>query len=177
MEDLHREPRRSGASVADGSLNREVSARARAAVTKPGRPSTARWVGSGERDAEVYERNRRLRPVMSHRLEPGGSGPVAARICLLQGGGELPGRSVLAGPRGRGESLRRNHGDAVGTELGTSCDEQSAVNTGTAPDPPPGRAASAAGWLGPPSADRLGAGRSRRSTQSRGCDTKVARVE
>ncbi len=85
MKDLRRDPRRSGASVADGSLNREVSARAGAAVTKPGRPSTARWVGSGERDAEVYARNRRLRPVMSHRLEPGGSGPDAARTHSLNG--------------------------------------------------------------------------------------------
>jgi len=63
VKGLHREPRRSGASVAGGSLTREMSVRARAAATKPGRFSTARWIGSGERDAEVYERNRRLRPV------------------------------------------------------------------------------------------------------------------
>ena len=69
VEDLHRLPCRSGVSVAGGSLTREVSVRARAAATKPGRSSTARWIGFGERDAEVYVRNRRLRPVMSHRPE------------------------------------------------------------------------------------------------------------
>ena len=31
-----------------------------AALTKPGRASTARWCGSGERDGEEYARNRRL---------------------------------------------------------------------------------------------------------------------
>jgi hypothetical protein len=69
VKDLHREPRRSGVSVAGGSLTREMSVRAGAAATKPGRSSTARWIGSGKRDAEVYERNRRLRPVMRHRPE------------------------------------------------------------------------------------------------------------
>ena len=47
-------------SVAVGSLIRVVPGRAGAALTKPGRVSTARWGGPGERGAEEYARNRRL---------------------------------------------------------------------------------------------------------------------
>jgi hypothetical protein len=36
-----------------------VAGRAGAALTKPGRPSTARWGGSGECGGKEYERNRR----------------------------------------------------------------------------------------------------------------------
>jgi len=43
-----------------------------AAPTKPGRVSTARWCGPGERGGKAYVRNRRLRPSRSHRLGPGG---------------------------------------------------------------------------------------------------------
>jgi len=48
-----------------------------AALTTPGRVSTARWPGSGKRDREVYEcRNQWWNPLKSmDRLEPGGSGP------------------------------------------------------------------------------------------------------
>jgi hypothetical protein len=42
---------------AGGSLIREAPGRAGAAPTKPGRVSTARWRGSGERDGEEYARN------------------------------------------------------------------------------------------------------------------------
>jgi hypothetical protein len=45
--------------VAEGSLPREVPGRVGAALTKPGRASTARWCGFGERDEEEYERNQR----------------------------------------------------------------------------------------------------------------------
>ena len=34
-----------------------------AALTKPGRVSTARWGGSGERGGKVYARNRRFTPL------------------------------------------------------------------------------------------------------------------
>jgi hypothetical protein len=44
---------------AEGSLIREVPGRVGAALTKPGRISTARWGGSGERDQEEYARNQR----------------------------------------------------------------------------------------------------------------------
>jgi hypothetical protein len=44
---------------AEGSLIRVVPGRAGAALTKPGRASTARWFGSGEQDGEEYARNRR----------------------------------------------------------------------------------------------------------------------
>jgi hypothetical protein len=35
--------------------------RAEAALTTPGRPSTARWSGPGKQDGEVYVRNQRLK--------------------------------------------------------------------------------------------------------------------
>ena len=44
---------------AGGSLTREVPGRVGAALTKPGRASTARWCGSGERSGEEYARNQR----------------------------------------------------------------------------------------------------------------------
>jgi hypothetical protein len=45
---------------AEGSLIRVLPGRAGAALTKPGRASTARWCGSGEQVGEEYARNRRL---------------------------------------------------------------------------------------------------------------------
>src|SRR5690242_8809165 len=71
-----------------------------AALTKPGRVSTARWCGSGERDGEEYARNRRVTaPLCDTGSKPGGSGPGAARTCRLVWAGnswggrhELPGR-------------------------------------------------------------------------------------
>jgi len=48
------------AAVAEGSLIRVVAGRAGAALTKPGRASTARWRGSGERGGKEYARNRRF---------------------------------------------------------------------------------------------------------------------
>ena len=137
-----------------------------AALTKPGRVSTARWRGSGERDGKEYARNRRYYvPSMLHRLESGGYGPGAVRTrrCHDAAGNsravwhELPG--------GHGEGLRRSRGDAAGTESGSSFVERTAVNTGTVPVLPlvPRMPARLRG-LGPPSADRAGAGRSRRST-------------
>jgi hypothetical protein len=44
---------------AGGSLTREAPGRVGAALTKPGRASTARWCGSGERSEEEYARNQR----------------------------------------------------------------------------------------------------------------------
>ena len=62
---------------------------------------------------------------MTHRLEPGGSGPEATRTCLLHdGGGELPGRSAN-GWEGRGDVLRGSHGDVAGVESGASSVERS----------------------------------------------------
>jgi hypothetical protein len=46
-------------SEAGGSLTREAPVRVGAAPTKPGRVSTARWCGSGERGEEEYARNQR----------------------------------------------------------------------------------------------------------------------
>ncbi len=51
-----------------------------AAPTKPGRVSTARWCGFGERDEEEYARNRReYVPRKVNRLQSGGYGPGAVR--------------------------------------------------------------------------------------------------
>lgn len=64
--------------------------------------------------------------------------------------------------------LRGSRGDAAGIELGSSLVERIAVNTGTVPVlPDPTRPAWRVG-LGPPSADRAGTGRSRRSSRSVG---------
>jgi hypothetical protein len=64
--------------------------------------------------------------------------------------------------------LRGTRGEAAGTESGSSFAERTTVNTGTVSIVPTSRAASAAGGLGAPTADRFGTGRSRRSTPSRG---------
>ena len=54
---------------AGGSLSREAPVRVRAAPTKPGRVSTARWRGSGERDQKAYEQE----PVIKLRKRGTGS--------------------------------------------------------------------------------------------------------
>jgi hypothetical protein len=43
---------------AGGSLSRVVPGMVGAALTQPGRASTARWFGSGERNGEEYVKNR-----------------------------------------------------------------------------------------------------------------------
>jgi hypothetical protein len=47
---------------AEASLIRVVPGVAGAALTDPGRASTARWFGFGERDGEEYARNRCVTP-------------------------------------------------------------------------------------------------------------------
>jgi hypothetical protein len=67
-----------------------VAGRAGAALTKPGRPGTARWGGSGERGGKEYARNRRYYVLhLGHRLKPGGYGPGAARTAAREGGGNF----------------------------------------------------------------------------------------
>jgi hypothetical protein len=106
-----------------------------AAPTKPWRVGTARRRGCGERGGKAYARNRRLRLSMTHRLEPGGSGPEATRTRFPHhGGGELPGMS--AGLRGgRGDVLRGSHGDVAGAESGASSVERSISEHGNRPWP------------------------------------------
>jgi hypothetical protein len=80
VRDLRRRTCRSRVGEAGGSLFREVPEGVGAAPTKPGRVSTARWRGSGERDGVEYARNQReyvLRKV--NRLKSGGYGPGAVR--------------------------------------------------------------------------------------------------
>lgn len=64
--------------------------------------------------------------------------------------------------------LRCSHGDATGTELGSSSIKRASVNVGTVTSLALGHASSVANRLGPSSTDRVGTGRSRRSTPSRG---------
>jgi hypothetical protein len=82
--------------------------------------------------------------------------------------GELPGRRVGVGPGGHGDVLRGSRGEAAGIELGSSFVERITVNVGTALVLPGCRVANTGVGLGSSSADRVGAGRSRRSTPSRG---------
>src|SRR4051794_35736540 len=132
VRDLRHRACRSRSGEAGGSLNREVPVRVGAAPTTTERVSTARWRGSGKRDGEEYARNQRayvLRKV--DRLESGRSGPGVVRTCPASVGGELPGWLVDVGPGGHGEVLRGSHGDATGTELGSSSIERTSVNVGT----------------------------------------------
>jgi hypothetical protein len=64
--------------------------------------------------------------------------------------------------------LRGSRGDAAGTELGSSFIERITVNAGTAPVLAARHVSIVVAWLGSSSTDRAGAGRSRRSTRSRG---------
>jgi hypothetical protein len=64
--------------------------------------------------------------------------------------------------------LRGSRGDAAGIELGSSFVERITVNAGTALVLPCSRDAVTVAGLGTSSADRVGVGRSRRSTPSRG---------
>src|SRR6516165_10316354 len=70
---------------------------------------------------------------------------------------------------GHGEVLRGSRGEAAGTKPGSSFVERIAVNTGTVPVLAfPAVHPAWPGRLGPPSADRAGTGRSRRSSPSPG---------
>lgn len=123
---------RSRNGEAGGSLSREVPVRVGAPPTTTGRVSTARWRGSGKHDGKEYARNqRRYVPRKVNRLESGGSGPGVVRTHPARAGGQLPGWLVGVGSGGHGEVLRDSHGDATGTELGSSSIERASVNVGT----------------------------------------------
>src|SRR3954452_15720308 len=84
-------------------------------------------------------------------------------------GGELPGGHVDVWSGGHGEVLRGSRGDAAGTELGSSFVERIVSEHGNRLGPRPAAVLPArVTGLGPPSTDRVGTGRSRRSTPSRG---------
>ncbi len=149
MRDLRRRACRSRHGEAEGSLSWEVPGWVGAALTTPGRISIARWCGSGKRDEEEYARNQRqyvLRKV--NRLQPGGYGPGVVRTRSFRRDGELSDRLVDVGPGGHGEVLRGSHGDATGTELGSSFIERITVNTGTVSTLARPRVSSAEGWAG-----------------------------
>ncbi len=155
-------------SGAEGSLIRVMTERAGAALTKPGRASTARWSGSGERNGEEYARNRcETAPLC-------GTGSNLAdlgrerRVPALHDGRGTPEAVGTRCQGGCGEGLRRTRSEAAGAQSGSYSDERITVNTGTVPVLP-GRPYPAGGMgLGASTADRSGAGRSRRSTPSRG---------
>jgi hypothetical protein len=78
------------------------------------------------------------------------------------------GRRVGVGLGGHGDVLRGSRGEAAGTELDSSFIERITVNAGTARSCPTVVHPAWLVGLGSSSADRIGAGRSRRSTPSRG---------
>lgn len=123
--------RRSGPAGAEGRLIREVPGRLGAALTKPGRASTARWCGSGERDRKEYARNRCCKASQcftgSNLVDVGRERCVPAAVAAV---GELPGGEA-DGSEGRAESLRRRRGETAGAESGSSSIKRTTVNTGT----------------------------------------------
>jgi hypothetical protein len=109
-----------------------------AAPTKPGRVSTARWRGSGERGGKEYARNQR--DYVPQRLTGSNLADMGRKRCAPGGLDRedpgwwgTPGWSCGCLPGGHGEVLRGSRGDAAGIELGSSSVERSAVNTGTVP--------------------------------------------
>jgi hypothetical protein len=74
------------------ALVREVPVRVRAAPTKPGYVSTARWRRSGERDGEEYARNRCCKAPQrytdSNLVDAGREQRVTAAVVVVE---ELPG--------------------------------------------------------------------------------------
>ena len=108
-----------------------VPERAGAALTKPGRVSTARWCGPGKRDGEEYARNRR-RYVLDFdtgsNLVDMGRARCVPLSTVAEGTLE---RFQFARSGGHGEGLRRTHGEAVGTQPGSYFDERNMVNAGT----------------------------------------------
>jgi len=71
--------------------------------------------------------------------------------------------------------LRGSRGDAAGAKSGSSFVERVTANTGTVPVLALSRPSRAEAGLGPPSADQSGAGRSRRSSPSRGEPVHMAK--
>jgi hypothetical protein len=142
-----------------------------AALTKPGRVSTARWCGSGERDGEEYGQepaSTSLKGLPAPNLADMGRVRCVTLPAVFVLVGGTPGWSCGCLPGGHGEVLRGSRGDAAGAQLGSSFVERTAVNTGTFPVFTRCRAARADHGLGPPSTDRVGKGRSRRSTPGPG---------
>lgn len=92
-----------------------------------------------------------------HRLKPGGW-PVAMRTrSLMRRGTSERGFSPSQG--GRGESLRRSHGDIAGTKSDASFGKRSACEHGNCPAVVPGlRASSSRVGIGTPSAEHAGQG-------------------
>jgi hypothetical protein len=86
----------------------------------------------------IREEPASLRLLSCHRLEPGGSGPVAVRARSLMTGLGTPGRGFSPSPGGHGEGLRRSRGDAAGTKSGASFDERSSSEHGNRPVTVPG---------------------------------------
>jgi hypothetical protein len=135
-----------------------------AALTKPRRVGTARRRGCGEHGGKAYARNRR-----SYAPQGGTGSNLAdlgrrrrALVPSLRGGQLSRGFQRLTG--GRGDVLRGSHGDVAGVELDASFAERSMSEHGNRSGTADVHAPSAAIGLSPPSTDRVGSGRSRRSS-------------
>ena len=160
VRDLRRPACRSRRIGADGSLIRVLPGKVGAALTKPGRASTARWCGFGERVGKEYVRNRRLtsfnRATGSNLVDMGRVRRAAIRCDL---GGELAGRSTKAGPGGREEGLRaysrRCRWDTVGLLLRRAKHSEHGNHPVSLP---PGTRSSVVGGIGATTAERAGWG-------------------
>ena len=127
-----------------------------AAVTKSGRVGTARRLGSGERDGEVYVRNQRLKPLSdtaSSNLVDVGRYAAHARFA-----GRLPGRFVSAGGEATGKACGVPVARPQGAGLGTDPVDRRAVNVGTRPGLPFAPASRAGGGRARPSMSAVGGG-------------------
>ena len=143
---------------AEGSLIRVVPERLGSALTKPGRASTARWGGSGERGGKEYARNRRCYVLDfdtgSNLADLGRARRVPS--CAIAAG--TSGQGDRAGPGGHREGLRRTCGEAAGTQPGSSSAERMTVNTGTAWCRFPAAGSRPGAGIGAPTAERAGRG-------------------
>jgi hypothetical protein len=82
---------------AEGSLSRETPGRVGAALTTPGRASTARWRGFGQRDGKVHARNQCLTPLNGPPAQIWQMWAGHGAHLLSSDGGELLGRHVITG--------------------------------------------------------------------------------
>ena len=111
--------------------------KAGAAPTTTRRAGTARRLGLGKQGRKAKRAvNQWWNPLKSRtgsNLVDVGRIAVRAQINVHLGDS---GTGELGQPGGRGECLRRTHGDAAGEKLGASPVERSAVNVGTIPGSP-----------------------------------------
>jgi hypothetical protein len=152
---------------AEGSLALEAQSWVGAALTKPGRAGTARRLGLGERDGEVYGKGTSygtpFRVRTGSNLVDVGRAAVHALVW-----GRLLDRFKVDRSGGHGECLRRSRGEAAGEQLGADPVERSMVNVGTTVGSPSCPVSQAGQRVCTPSVDGSMVGRSLRSSPSTG---------